>query len=187
MYIAMLIYLQNMLKTKIDTFIYLVDHNPELTNEIHKSIDNQERYSIKSFTSGEKFIGHIKKIKFSRDDIHMVFLGYKYFDEGNNTLMNGIEILETTKAINKEIEVVMLVGSDEGSYGSYVMKCGAYTFIPKNENVHLRINNIIMGIISQKRLAQKRRSFQIALKIISGYILLVIIIWVVYRVFFYKL
>jgi len=176
-----------MLKTKIDTFIYLVDHNPEFTSAIHKSIDNPERYNIAGFTSGEKFIAHIKGVKFNRNDIHIVFLGYKYFDEGNNTLMNGIEILEATKGLNKDIEVVMLSGDDEGSYGSYVMKCGAYTFIPKNENIHLRINNIIMGIISQKRLAQKRRSFNTALKIIIGYILLVIVIWIIYRIFYYEL
>ena len=176
-----------MLKTKIDTFIYLVDHNHEFTSAIHKSIDNPERYNIESFTSGEKFIAHLQKTKFNRSDIFIVFLGYQYFDEGNNTLMNGIEILEATKVINKDIEVVMLTGQDEGSYGSYVMKCGAYTIIPKNENIHLRINNIIMGIISQKRLAQKRKIFNLSLKILAGYLLLVIVIWVLYRIFYYKL
>jgi DNA-binding NarL/FixJ family response regulator len=176
-----------MLKTKIDTFIYLVDHNHEFTNAIQKSIDNPERYNIESFTSGEKFISYLKSTKFNKSDIFIVFLGYKYFDEGNNTLMNGIEILEATKLINKDIEVVMLTGQDEGSFGSYVMKSGAYTIIPKNENIHLRINNIIMGIISQKRLAQKRRIFNLSLRIIIGYLLLVIVIWVFYRIFYYEL
>ena len=172
-----------MLKTKIDTYIYLVDHNPEFTGAIHKSIDNPERYSIESYSSGEKFIAHIKSIKFNKKDIIIVFLGYKYFDEGNNTLMNGIEILEATKAFNSEIEVVMLTGQDEGSYGSYVKKCGAYDIIPKNENIHLRINNIIMGIVSQKRLALKRHSFNISLKIVFAYILIVALTWFIYRFF----
>ncbi len=174
-----------MLKTKIDTNIFLVDHNLELTRAISNSIDNPERYNILSFTSGEKFIAYLSGIKFSKNDIYIVFLGYKYFDEGNNTLMNGVEILESTKLINKNIEVVMLTGEDEGSYGSYVMKSGAYMFIPKNENIHLRINNIIMGIISQKRLIQKRRNLKTALKILIGYIMLVTIIWVIYRIFYY--
>jgi len=176
-----------MLKTKIDTFIYLVDHNLEYTGAIHKSIDNPERYNIRSFSSGEKFINHLQASKFSKSDINIVFLGYKYFDEGNNTLMNGIEILEATKVINKDIEVVMLTGPDEGSYGSYVMKCGAYTFIPKNENIHLRINNIIMGIVSQKRLAQKRSKFNTSLKFFIGYLFLVIVTWVLYRIFYFEL
>lgn len=174
-----------MLKPKFDTNIFLVDHNPEFNSAIHKSIDNPEKYNIKTFTSGEKFISYISEIKFNRNDIYIVFLGYKYFDEGNNTLMNGVEILESTKALNNEIEVVMLTGEDEGSYGSYVMKSGAYAFIPKNENIHLRINNIIMGIISQKRLAQRRHSLNNSLKILIGYIVLVIIIWIIYRFFFY--
>ncbi len=175
-----------MLKTKIDTNIFLVDHNIEFTSAINNSIENPERYHIQNFTSGEKFLVYLSKIKFNHKDIHIVFLGYKYFDEGNNTSMNGVEILEATKNLNKDIEVVMLTGEDEGSFGSYVMKSGAYTFIPKNENVHLRINNIIMGIISQKRLAQKRRYFNISLKIIIGYILLVSIIWIIYRIIYYN-
>jgi len=174
-----------MLKPKIDTNIYLVDHNIGLTSAIRNSIDNPEKYRIENFTSGEKFLAFISKLKFVRKEIHIVFLGYKYFDEGNNTIMNGVEILEATKALNKDIEVVMLTGEDEGSFGSYVMKSGAYTFIPKNENVYLRINNIIMGIISQKRLAQKRRDFNTSLKITIGYITLVTIIWVLYRFFYY--
>ena len=174
-----------MLKAKIDINIFLVDHNIEFTRAINNSIDNPEKYHIESFTSGEKFIAHLSEFKFNRNGIYILFLGYKYFDEGNNVIMNGVEILEATKALYKDIEVVMLTGDDEGSYGSYVMKSGAYTFIPKNENVHLRVNNIIMGIISQKRLAQKRRSFNTSLKIVIGYILLVSIIWIIYRIFFY--
>lgn len=176
-----------MLKGTIDTNIFLVDHNIEFTRSINNSIDNPDRYNIQSFTSGEKFIAHLSKYKFNVKEIYIVFLGYKYFDEGNNTLMNGVEILESTKSINKDIEVVMLTGEDEGSYGSYVMKSGAYAFIPKNENIHLRINNIIMGIISQKRLAQKRRHFNISLKVLIGYILFVLIIWALYRLFYYDL
>ncbi len=174
-----------MLKTKIDINIFLVDHNVEYTKAIQLSIDNPEKYNIETFTSGEKFIDYLSKYKFRKHDVNIVFLGYKYFDEGNNTLMNGVEILESTKAINKEIEVVMLTGEDEGSFGSYVMKSGAYSFIPKNENIHMRINNIIMGIISQKRLAQKRHSFIISLRILVAYIFFVVIIWVIYRFFIF--
>jgi DNA-binding NarL/FixJ family response regulator len=173
-----------MLKTKIDTNIYLVDHNPEFIIAINNSIDNPEKYNIESFTSGEKFISHLSSIKFIHKDIYIVFLGYKYFDEGNNITMNGVEILEATKKINRDVEVVMLTSEDEGSYGSYVMKSGAYAFIPKNENIHLRINNIVMGIISQKRLAQKQRSFNIILRILIGYLLLVIFTWIIYRIFY---
>jgi len=174
-----------MLKPKIDTFIYLVDHNYDYTNSLKKSIDKPERYSIDVFTSGEKFIAFLSKQSFRRNDICIVFLGYKYFDEVNNTLMNGLEILEATKQINRNIEVVMLTGQDEGSIGSYVIKSGAYAFIPKNENIHLRINNIIMGIISQKRLVQKRSSFYFSLKILIGFLILIILFWIFFQLFFY--
>lgn len=174
-----------MLKPKSDTYIFLVDHNQDYTISIKKRIDNLERYNIEMFTSGEKFIAYLSELKFKRNDICIVFLGYKYFDEGSNTLMNGLEILEATKQINSDIEVVMLTGLDEGSYGSFVMKSGAYAFIPKNENIHLRINNIIMGIISQKRLDQKRSSFFLSLKILIGFLVLFLIFWAFYNLFYY--
>ena len=166
---------------KIDATIFFVDHNPDYTASLKKSIDNPERYTIETFTSGEKFLAHLSEIRFKKNDICIVFLGYKYFDEGNNTVMNGIEILESTKVINKNIEVVMLTGEDEGLYGSYVMKGGAHSFIPKNQNIHLRINNIVMGIISQKRLTLKRNNFILSLKILVGIIILFLLTWFLYN------
>lgn len=173
-----------MLKPKSDIYIYLVDHSHDYTNSLKKSIDNQEKYNIETFTSGEKFIAHINDKNFLKSDICIVFLGYKYYDDGKNTLMNGLEILQATKALNSNIEVVMLTGHDEGSYGSSVMKSGAYSFIPKNENIHLRINNIIMGIISQKRLVQKRNSLAISLRLLIGFIIFILTAWVIFKVFY---
>ncbi len=173
-----------MLETRSRTHIFLVDHNPEYTNSIKKSIENQEGCDIFTFTSGEKFISFISERSFRKNDIYIAFLGYQFVDEGNQTLMNGIEILEATKVIHSDFEVVMLTGENEGEYGSYVMKSGAHSFIPKNENIHLRINNIIMSIISKKRLAQKKRAFLIALQILIAYIVLIIAVGVIYTLFF---
>ena len=170
---------------KLDANIFIVDHNHDYTTSLKKSIDNPERYLIETFTSGEKFLAHLSEMKFRKNDICIVFLGYQYFDEGNNTLMNGIEILEATKVINKEIEVVMLTGEDEGSYGSYVMKGGAHSFIPKNQNIHLRINNIVMGIISQKRLIQKRNSFMLSLKLLIAFAILFFVTWFLYNLSYF--
>lgn len=172
-----------MFETRSKIFIFFVDHSTEYSNSLIRSIENQSDYEIRSFASGEKFIAFLNQMTFRKKDIYITFLGYQFFDEGNQTLMNGIEILESAKVINKNIEVVMLTGEDESEYGSYVMKSGAYTFIPKNENIYLRINNIIMAIISKTRLDQKRIEFKISLQLLIGYIILLIITGILYTLF----
>ena len=169
-----------MFNTRSKTYIFLVDHNLDFLNSIKKSIEHPEVYEIFNFTSGERFIAYLNEKSFRKNDVLIVFLGYQFLDEGNQTLMNGIEILEATKVINKNIEVVMLSGENEGEFGAYVMKSGAHSFIPKNENIHLRINNIIMSIISKKRLEYNRHAFNIALRILLVYILIIIIIGTFY-------
>ena len=149
--------------------IYIVNHDFVHTTSLKKAIEKPLKYDIKTFANGEKFIAHLASLAFRRRDIYMVFLGYQFIDEHEHTLMNGIEILEAVKIINPNIEVIMLYAPDEASYGAYARSSGAYAFVPKNDTIFLRINNIVMRIISQKKLEQKRRDFVIAIKIILAY------------------
>ncbi len=152
-------------KQKPNANIYIVDHDPVYTSSLKNSIEKPEKYSIETFHTGEKFIAHLASLKFKRKDILIVFLGYHFFSDTDNTLMNGIEILEATKIINPSIEVVMLYTHDEASYGAYAKKSGAYAFVPKTDTIFLRINNIIMRIISQNTLLHKRLAFQLSVRL----------------------
>lgn len=167
-------------KPKSSIYIFFVDHNPEYTSSLKRSIEHPELYSIETFTTGESYIEHIKKLSLAKRDIAIAFLGYQFFDEGDHTLMNGIEILEATKVINKNIEVIMLSGENETEYGSYVLKSGAHAFIPKDSNIFLRMNNIVMRLISEKRLQQKKHAFYVALRILIIYFLLMIVAGIFY-------
>ncbi|HCX98840.1 MAG TPA: hypothetical protein DG754_01760 [Bacteroidales bacterium] len=169
-----------MKKTPIKANIYIVDYDPAYTASLKKAIEKPNRYNILTFTTGEKFIAHLTTLKFRVNDIHIVFLGYHFYDEGDRNLMNGIEILEAVKVICTNVEVVMLYGEDESSYGAYARNSGAYDFVPKTDTIFLRINNIIMRIISQKKLQQSRRSFILSAKILAAYIALVIIVFLVF-------
>lgn len=164
--------IDKIIKPKTLAYIYIVDHDSLYSSSLKRAIDKPEKYSIETFTTGEKFIAHITPLKFHKNEIHIVFLGYQFFDEGDHTLMNGIEILDAVKVINRDMEVVMLSGPDEGSYGSYAMKSGAFAFIPKNDTIFLRIDNIIMRIISHKKLHQKRRAFYVSVRVFVGYCIL---------------
>jgi DNA-binding NtrC family response regulator len=164
-----------MRKLKKSASIYIVDHDHSYTSSLTKAIDKPSKYNIETFATGEKFIAHLTSLKYRKDDIHIAFLGYHFFDDREHTLMNGIEILEATKVICPDIEVVMLYSSDEASFGAYARNRGACAFVPKSENVFLRINNIIMRIISQKKLEQSKRTFILSMKILIVYIILMLI------------
>jgi len=176
--------IDKIIKPKIAAYIYFVDHDSSYSASLKKAIDKPEKYSIEIFTTGEKFIAHLTTLKFRKDDIHIVFLGYQFIDEGEHTLMNGIEVLDAIKVINSDIEVVMLTGQDEGSYGSYAKKSGAFAFVPKNDTVFLRIDNIIMRIISHRKLNLKRKAFYKSVKIFVGYCILLAIAAILFHFFF---
>lgn len=149
--------------------IYIVDHDPSYSNSLTKAIEKPNKYNIEIFTTGEKFLAYLTSLHFKKNDVHIVFLGYHFFDDREHNLMNGIEILEAIKVIYPDIEVVMLYTEEETSYGAYARNSGAYTFVPKNDTIFLRINNIIMRVISHKKLEQNKRAFLLSLKIFVAY------------------
>jgi len=144
------------------TFIYIVEFNHEFAHRIIEGIDIPKRTIIRSFPSGEKFIEHFSALKFRRNDLVLVFLGYNFLDDYKHSLMNGIEILESIKLINPKVEVVMMANEDEKEYGAYVMKLGAHAFIPKDDNIATRANNIILHLCGKRNLNSKKRLLKIA-------------------------
>lgn len=152
--------------------IYIVDHDHVYTSLLKKSIEKPSKYNIETFVTGEKFIAHLASQTYRKNDIHIVFLGYYFIDDQEHTIMNGIEILEATKVINPNIEVVMLYTAEEATYRAYARNQGAYDFVPKNETAFLRINNIVMRVISYKKLEQRKRLFALSFKLLAAYAIL---------------
>ena len=163
--------------------IYIVNHDFAHTSSLKKAIKKPAKYNIETFSNGEKFIALLASLNFTRRDINLVFLGYQFIDEHEHTLMNGLEILEAVKTINPDIEVVMLYDSSEAAYGAYARNRGAFAFVPKNDAVFLRVNNIIMRVITRKKLRQKRRHFVVAIKVFVVYSILLMISILIYQLF----
>lgn len=139
------------------TFVFVVEFNQEYTQKLIDGIECTGRTSIMSFPLGEKFIDHIIKQKIRRNDLLVVFLGYNFFDDYNHALMNGIEILESVKKINPQVEVVMMANEDEKEYGAHVMKLGAFGFFPKDDSMVIRANNILLHLCGNRNLRAKKR------------------------------
>ena len=143
-----------------DINIYLVDDD-ELFNKILRTkFEQTGNYKIFTFSSGESFIEFLSKNQLNKRQIHISILDYLFKSNNNPNGKNGIEILKDIQNINSEIEIIMLSGVDDIDIATLAIKCGAVSFIKKNENSFLRIQNNVKFIISEKRLKlTKSQSF----------------------------
>ncbi|MBI5541398.1 MAG: response regulator [Bacteroidia bacterium] len=143
-----------------DINIYLVDDDELLNKILRTKFEQTGDYKIYSFASGEEFIEFINKNPFNKRQIHIAILDYLFKSNANPQGKNGIEILKNIRVINPDIEVIMLSGIDDIDIATHAIKCGAVSFIKKNENSFLRIQNNVKFIISEKRLKlTKSQSF----------------------------
>lgn len=143
--------------------VYIVDYSIEWTNTLLSGIDVDEPIIKKSFSSGEQFIDFLNKSKLNKRQTHIALIGYTFFDEKNNTLMNGMEILESMKKIKPFINAVMLASQDEQEYGGYVKKMGALAVISKDENTIMRVNNQILILSSKHSLDRRKKDLRVSI------------------------
>lgn len=135
-----------------DINIYIVDDDELLSKILRTKFEQSGDFKIISFVSGEEFLEYFKNNLFNKRQIHIVILDYLFKTNSNPQAKNGIEILKSIREVNKEIEVIMLSGLDDVDIASQAIKNGAVSFVKKNENSFLRIQNNVKFIISQNRL-----------------------------------
>jgi len=145
--------------------IYIVDYSIEWSDALYKGIECTEPFFIKKFSNGEDFINFIRSTRLSKRITHVALIGYTFYDEKNQTLMNGIEILESLKKVKPFVNAIILANDDEQEYGGYVKKLGAVAVINKDESALMRINNHISMLYSKQALAQRKKDFETSLYI----------------------
>ncbi len=143
--------------------VYIVDYSIEWTNTLLNGIDVDEPVIKKSFSNGEQFIDFLNKTKLNKRLTHIALIGYTFYDEKNNTLMNGMEILESMKKIKPHINAIMLANHDEQEYGGYVKKMGAVAVISKDENTIMRVNNQILILSSMQSVGRCKKDLKVSL------------------------
>lgn len=148
--------------------IYIVDYSIEWSEILYKGIECSVPFYVIKFSSGEEFINFIKTTRLSKRVAHVALIGYTFYDEKNQTLMNGIEILESLKKVKPYINAMMLANEDEMEYGGYVKKLGAVAVIVKDDSALLRINNHISFLFSKQALAQRKKDFRVAFYVFVG-------------------
>ncbi|MDI3526632.1 MAG: hypothetical protein PWR03_815 [Tenuifilum sp.] len=147
-------------KIKNSVVIYIVDYSLEWSELLENGIDCGELVEIKKFSTGEDFIKYITNARINKRKTHIVLLGYSFYDEKNQTLMNGIEILEAIKRFKPFFKVIMLANEDEQEYGGYVKKIGVEAIVNKDDNALLRINNYAAILRSRHAIEYRKKDLK---------------------------
>jgi len=115
-------------------------------------------YEIESFTSGKDCIKNLNK------EPDVVTLDYRLPD------MKGLDVLKEIKAINEDIQVILISEQDEIDVVVELLKHGAYDYIVKSSDIKERllntVNNIRKGsrlkkeIVSLRQEVKKKYSYQ---------------------------
>lgn len=120
--------------------LYIVEDNQLFTDFMIARLQQDKRFKIRSFDTGEKMLQTISE----KPDA--IILDY-YLDSVNPNAKTGKEILESLKAMNIETPVVIMSSSDDVEKAMELLKIGATDYIIKDdkayENLSRSINNIL--------------------------------------------
>ena len=162
--------------------VYIVDDDKLTLKILSNNFNSISKYNVKTFTTGEEFLEYFIKYPPLKKSISLLILDYQLSTKENKDARNGIEILKFVKEINNNVHVVIHSSNNEVEVASKAIELGARTFIKKNENSFLRINNQLKSIISEVVLEKKRANSKTT-QVIFGGLLFLFSLLVLYHVF----
>ncbi|PLX15211.1 MAG: hypothetical protein C0597_09145 [Marinilabiliales bacterium] len=174
--------------SKNNSNVIFIDNDDSYIRDVLAKFEEVNEYNVKIYSRSREFFEEFNPTERSRDEIYIVFLStILELDEENNQV-EVLDVLKRIKKINPNTEVVLYSDNDDINLVSSAFHYGAYTFIKKNENIILRIENNIKGIISQKNFLIKkdasRRFTRIFLLFVAGVAILALIFYMIYPEWF---
>jgi DNA-binding NarL/FixJ family response regulator len=141
---------------KQHTLVYFIDNDDTYIRDVLSTFEEVNEFNIKIFSRSKDFFEEFEQMEFNKRKIIIVFVSTELeYDEENNQV-NPLTVLRKIKQLDPYAEVILYSDDDNINIVSSAFHYGVYTFIKKNENIVLRIENNIKGIISQKNFLLKR-------------------------------
>lgn len=138
--------------------VIFIDNDDSYIRDVLAKFEEVNDYNIKIYSRSKEFFEDFIHVERSIKEIYIIFLSTNLeYDEENNQV-EVLDVLRRIKDINPYSEVVLYSDNDDINIVSAAFHYGAYTFIKKNENIILRIENNIKGIISQKNFLIKKEA-----------------------------
>jgi len=174
--------------SKNNTNVIFIDNDDSYIRDVLAKFEEVNDYNVRIYSRSKEFFEDYNAYEISKNEIYIIFLSTNLeFDEKNNQI-DALDVLKRIKQINPNSEVILYSENDDINIVSSAFHYGAYTFIKKYENIILRIENNIKGIISQKNFLIKkdasRKYTRIFLLFVAGIALLALIFYMVFPEWF---
>jgi len=164
--------------------VIFIDNDDSYIRDVLAKFEEVNNYNIKIYSRSKDFFDDFIHLERSKKQIFIIFLSTSLELDENNNQVEVLDVLKKIKNINPYSEVILYSDNDDINIVSSAFHYGAYTFIKKNENIILRIENNIKGIISQKNFLIKkeasRKFTQIFLIFVAGIILSLLILYMTF-------
>jgi len=125
--------------------LFLVDDDAVFLKALEIEFREHIDFNIETFATGELCLGHLIQ------NPDLVILDY-YLDGIDKNAMNGLETLDKIKAFNPDIPVIMLSSQDSIDVAISCMHHLALDYVVKSETAFMRLQKIITGIFSYKKM-----------------------------------
>ena len=170
--------------SKQNTHVVFIDNDDSYIRDLLAKLEEVNQYNIKIYSRSRDFIDDFELITFDKNKIYIIFLSTNLENDEENNEINVLDVLKRIKKINSQCEVILYSENDDINIVSSAFHFGAYTFIKKNDNLILRIENNILGIISLKNFLIKkdssRRFTKIFLLFIAGVSLIFVLLYMLF-------
>ncbi|MES2799255.1 MAG: response regulator [Bacteroidota bacterium] len=128
--------------------IFLVDDDAVFLKSLEIDFLHKGNFNITTFSTGEKCIKHLD------ENPSIIILDY-HLNGVDKTAMHGMDTLDAIKAINPEIEVIMLSSQDKIEVAIDCMHHKASDYIVKSETAFIRLQKTITTIFESKKMRQQ--------------------------------
>ena len=128
--------------------IFLVDDDAVYLKLLEIEFLQHGDFEIEPYATGELCLQNLQHAP------DVVVLDY-YLDGIDKNAMNGIETLDKIKAINPDIEVIMLSSQDSIDVAVNCMHHKAYDYVMKSETAFLRLQKNITTIFSFQKMEKQ--------------------------------
>lgn len=141
-----------------NTNVIFIDNDDSYIRDVLAKFEEVNTYNIKIYSRSKDFLEDFNLIEQSKKINFIIFLSTSLESDEQKNPIDVLDVLKKIKEINSNTEVILYSDNDDINLVSSAFHYGAYTFIKKNENIILRIENNIKGIISQKNFLIKKES-----------------------------
>lgn len=125
--------------------IYIVDDDPLFLKALEIEFTDNTKSSVRTFSTGEECLENLNQIP------DIIILDY-YLNSVDKKAVNGLEILDKIKSVNKDLPVIMLSSQDKIDVAVNCMKHQAFDYIVKSETAFIRLQKAITTIFHYQRI-----------------------------------